>query len=98
MSQESPITIPSRSPSPEVVITRADTPELRAELATQINGVHPDLHNSLWLAQAHMAMIGHFVSMFNAPITEVLENFGSDPSIVSNVFNSETVTLQPGCT
>ena len=91
MSQESPITVPSCSPSPEVVITHADTPELCAELATQINGAHPDLHNSLWLTQAHMAIIGHFVSMFNAPIMEVLENFGSDPSIVSNVFNSETV-------
>ena len=35
-------------------------------------------------------MIGHFASTFNAPITEVLKNFSSDPSIVSNVFNSET--------
>ena len=89
MSQESPITVPSRSPSPDV-ITREDTPELRTELATRINGAHPDLHNSLWLTQAHAAMIGHFASTFNAPITEVLENFGSNPSIVSNVFNSTT--------
>ena len=51
---------------------------------------HPDLHNSLWLTQAHAAMIGHFVSTFNAPITEVLEIFGNDPSIMSNVFNSTT--------
>ena len=87
MSQESPITVPSCSPSPDT-LTHEDTPELRAELATRINGVHPDLHNSLWLTQAHAAMIGHFASTFNAPITEVLENFGSDPSIVSNVFNS----------
>ena len=35
-------------------------------------------------------MIGHFASTFNAPIAEVLKNFRSDPSIVSNVFNSET--------
>ena len=35
-------------------------------------------------------MIGHFASTFNAPITKVLENFGSDPSIVSNMFNSKT--------
>ena len=94
MSQESPIAISSRSPSPEVTITRADTPELRAELAARINGAHPNLHNSLWLAQAHAAMIGHFASTFNAPITEVLENFGSDPSIISNIFNS-TVILAP---
>ena len=94
MSQESPIAVSSRSPSPKIVITRADTPELRAELATRINGAHPDLHNSLWLAQAHAAMIGHFASTFNAPITEVLENFGSDPSVVSNVFNS-TVAPAP---
>ena len=87
MSQESPITVPSRSPSPEIVITCTDTPELHAELATQINSAHPDLHNSLWLTQAHAAMIGHFTSTFNAPVTKVLENFGSDPSIVSNVFN-----------
>ena len=74
MSQESPIAVSSRSPSPEIVITRADTPELRAELATRING--------------------HFASTFHAPITEVLENFGSDPSIVSNVFNA-TVAPAP---
>ena len=98
MSQESPIAISSCSPSPEIVITRADTPKLRAELATRINGAHPNLHNSLWLAQAHAAMIGHFVSTFNAPITEVLEIFGNDPSIVSNVFNSTTApapTISP---
>ena len=89
MSQESPITVSSHTPSPNV-ITCEDTPELRAELATRINGAHPDLHNSLWLAQAHVAMIGHFATTFNAPITKVLENFGSDPSIVSNVFNSMT--------
>ena len=91
MSQESPITVSLRSPSPEIMTTHVDTPKLRAELATRINGAHPDLHNSLWLAQAHVAIIGHFASTFNAPITEVLKNFGSDPSIVSNVFNSETV-------
>ena len=95
MSQESPIAVSLRSPSPEIVITRADTPELRTELATRINGAHPDLHNSLWLAQAHAAMIGHFASTFHAPITEVLENFRSDPSIVSNVFNS---TIAPAPT
>ena len=95
MSQESPIAISSRSPSPEVMITHADTPELRAELATRINGAHPNLHNSLWLAQAHVAMIGHFASTFNAPIAKVLENFGSDPSIVSNIFNS---TIAPAPT
>ena len=90
MSQGSPIAVSSCSPSPKITITRGDTPGLRAELATQINGAHPDLRNSLWLAQAHAAMIGHFTTTFNAPITEVLENFGSDPSIVSNVFNSTT--------
>ena len=90
MSQESPIAISSHSPSPEITITCTDTPELCAELATCINGAHPNLHNSLWLAQAHAAMIGHFTSTFNTPITEVLQNFGSDPSIVSNMFNSTT--------
>ena len=93
MSQEFPIAISLCSPSPEIMVTCADTPELCTELATQINGAHPDLHNSLWLTQAHAAMIGHFASMFNAPITEVLENFGSDPSIMSNVFNSTTAPI-----
>ena len=87
MSRGSPIPVLSCSPSVEA-ISRPDTPALRAELATRINGVHPDQHNSTWLAYAHAAMIGHFSSLFRALISKTLAQFSTDLSIVSMAFNT----------
>ena len=80
MSRSTPIPILSRSPSPL-------HNDLRLDLATRINGAHPDLYNSQSLMRAHAAMIGHFMGQFHAPASKVIREFGNDPSIIAPVFN-----------
>ena len=43
--------------------------------------------NGQSLAQAHAAMIGHFMGHFHAPVSEVVREFRNDPSIIAPVFN-----------
>ena len=80
MSCFTPIPVLSQSP------TLLDI-DPRSDLATDINGAHPDLYNSQSLTRAHAAMIGHFMGQFHAPASEVIQEFGNDPSIVVPVFN-----------